>query len=902
MVEEYYRKEAKDIIHTLDSSLEGLMPSEVSARLKKYGPNQIAKADKFSLIRLILDQFKDIMIIILCVSVFISFILGEISDAIVIGAIVLLNAIIGFTQEYKAEKSLEALRSMISPNTFVMRNGKVEEISVKDVVPGDILVLEEGYKVPADARLLETVNMKVDESTLTGESFTIDKKVDTLKKSNLALGDQKNMVFMGTTVTNGRGKAIVIGTGNATEFGKIAKLTTASDSEMSPLQKELDFVAKFLAKFALVICVIVFVLGVSTQWGTKSWEVLLFEMFLYAIALAIAIVPEGLPATVTISLSIGVQRMLKKKALIKKLASVETLGCTTVICSDKTGTLTKNEMTVSKVYFGDRVYEVTGEGYAVNGEVKGNTDAMDLFLKGCVLCNNSAFNSKEDMRGDPTEIALTILGKKAGFDKEYLDKSYKRLHENPFDSDRKMMSIVSEMEGKKIVFVKGAPNEVLKRCKKRYHKGKAVALTASQKEAMLEINHDMAEDALRVLAIAYKEVKTLGKKDAKSMEKELVFLGLAGMMDPPRDDTLDSIALCKKSGIRVVMITGDQQNTATAIARQIGLIAKKEMPVVITGAELKEMNDEKLMTKIHDVKIFARVSPEDKIRIVDLLKKDGQVVAMSGDGVNDAPALKKSDIGVAMGSGTDVSKEASDMILLDDSFSVIVSAVKEGRSIYDNVKKFILYVFSGIGAELFAVLISVFSFSAIPLPITAVQILWIDLGTEVFPAISLGVDPPAKDIMDRKPRSPGERIMKKGMMLRILRNAGYITFGVMVMFLWTINSGVGGSDYALRKARTLVFTAIIVAQMFNAFNCRSEKVSIFKMKFFSNKPLLLAVSISLIMQVFMVHLPYLNILFETVPLTLMEWGIIYAFGASTIVWIEVWKWFARRNDMTPSLT
>lgn len=870
--------DADDVLKELKTTPKGINEYEVRLRLIEYGKNEIVKKDRFNVLFLLLSQFKDFLIILLIIASVISFIFSSFSDGMVILVIVLLNVVIGFVQEYKAEKSLEALRSLISTKSRIIRDGKEVIIDRELIVPGDILVLEEGDKIPADARIIECYNLNIDESCLTGESIQVTKTSSKLKDSS-TLGDIKNMLFMGTNVATGRAKAVVVRTGMDTEFGKIAKLTLEEDKDLSPLQKELAHLGKIIAKVALVSAIFVFLFGVFVL--NES----ILNMMMYAISIAVAVVPEGLPTAVTIALAMGVRRMAKKKAIVKKLASVEALGSTTVICSDKTGTITKNEMTVKKIYANGKYVDVAGEGYNKLGLFSDkNKKNYEALLNISVLCNNATFSGNK-VTGDPTEIALLVAAAKANIDRDSLEKIYTKIHEIPFNSERKMMSCVYSIGSKKYVFVKGSPKEVIGQCNTIAIDNKKKPLNPKDKTKLMKIDADMGSSSLRVLAFAFKEI---GQKedltDAENMECKLTFVGFMGMMDPPRENMVSAIALCNRAGINVIMITGDQSATASAVARQIGLIEKDEE--TLSGEELKDIDDEQLFNKIQNVKVFARTSPTDKLRIIDVLRKHGHVIAMTGDGVNDAPALKKADVGVAMGiTGTDVSKEASHMVITDDSFATIVTAVEEGRGIYDNLKKFVLYNLTGIVTELFVVLFAIVT--SLPLPLTAIQILWVDLGTEVFPSLALGLDNRDPKIMERKPRRREEKMMNKNMLFNILGYTTIATVGVLFVFLCYKDI------YGLQKAQTMAFMTLIMFQMWNVFNCRSQTESITSIGWLSNKYAIFAVFTSITLLILLLYVPFLNHAFKLAYISLKDWLVVLCVSSSTFFIMEIKKVYSR---------
>lgn len=906
-MEYYHCMSSEEVIrHFSSSASNGLSSDEAQERLVKFGKNALEAKKKESLLHRFMEQFKELMIVILIIAGFIALIMGivehsssEIIDAAIIFFIVIVNAIIGVVQEYKAEKAVEALKKMMSQQAVVIRDGSEKVINAEELVPGDIIIIEEGTKIAADARIIEASMLNVDEAVLTGESIPRSKNEMAINSKEVALGDRNNMLFMGTSVTNGRCKAIVVATGMNTEFGKIAGLTAEIKDDKSPLQKELVWVGKFIAKVALVICAFVFLIGIMS--GKE-----LFSMFLFAVSLGVAAVPEGLPVTMTLSLALGVQRMAKRKAIMRKLSSVETLGSTTVICSDKTGTLTKNEMTVKKVWVNNKKIDVEGDGYTPTGgfllESKPYSPEKDItlirLLRCGLLCNNAVLQKKDDeswqMIGDPTEGALVVSAKKAGLDKSEESEEYKRIFEFPFNSDTKrMMTIHINKKGEVYAFLKGAPEGVLDICSSIEVNGRSKKLSSKQKEELKAYNKELAEQALRVLGFAYKKLKGKEKKDYKKIkETGFVFLGLQGMIDPPRQEVKEAVSQCKKAGIRVFVITGDQGLTARAVAKEIGLATDHTR--IISGVELDKMNDEELALALREEVIFARVSPQHKMRVVSTLMSMGEIVAVTGDGVNDAPALKKADIGVAMGiTGTDVSKEASDMILTDDSFATIVNAIEEGRSIYSNITKFIRYMFSTNLGEIIAILLAMMLVPLLTdhgdiLIVTAVQILWINLGTDVLPALALGVEPPEKGIMEKHPRNPKERIITVNNFINWLVTGIIIGGGTFLIFL------LNNDD--LIKARTMAFSVLVFYQLVNVFNCRHETKSLFHLKPFSNKYLILAVIVSLILQVSVVQIPFLQTIFKTTSLSLLEWGSVFLLSLTILVYDEVRKYSARKIE------
>jgi len=858
-------KKIEVVFKELNTRKEGLAEKEAEARLKKYGYNEIKEAKKISPIKIFLQQFNSAVVYILIAALIISLFIGERIDAIVIGVILILNALFGFYQEYRAEKSIEALKKLASLKATVIRQGKEKEIDAKLLVPGDIIKLTEGDKIPADSRVFELANLQTQEATLTGESTPVKKELKILPEKTV-LADRINMIFSGTIITSGKGKAIVTGTGMSSEFGKIAKLIEETEPEKTPLQKKLNQLGKWLGILTVIVSVIVFLGGIL-----KGGDIT--EFFIIAVALAVAAIPEGLPAVVTIGLSIGSRRMVKRNALIRKLPSVETLGSTTVICSDKTGTLTKNEMTVKKIYTNGKIIDATGSGYDKKGEFlfndkKIDTKEIELLLKIGAL-NNDASLTDGNVIGDPTEASLIVSAAKAGLKKEDLEKKHKRIDEIPFSSERKIMTTIHNFNSERLAFVKGAPEVVLKLCNSIYENGKIKKLTEKKKQEILQINQEFGNNALRVLGFAF---KTVMSKDR--IEKNLTFVGLQGMIDPPREEVKEAIRKCNKAGIKVIMITGDHEITARAIGKEIGLEGKS-----MTGQELEKIKD--LEKIVEDIVIYARVNPEHKIKIVDALKKKGHIVAMTGDGVNDAPALKKADIGIGMGiTGTDVSKEASDMILTDDNFTSIVNAVEEGRGIYDNIKKFVEYLLSSNLGEILTLFIAIML--GFPLPLIAIMILWINLVTDGLPALALSVDPSDPNIMERKPRNPKEKIISNPIIVRMFIVGITMMIGTLVVFK------IYNPEQNLVYAQTMAFSTLMLYQMFNVLNCRSESNSLFKIGIFTNMKLWGAILISILMQILVIHSP-LSTFFKTVPLTLMDWVYVVLVSSTVLIVVEIYK-------------
>lgn len=862
----------------------GLTEKEAKRKFQKYGPNAITAKKKVSAFKILLDQFSDFMVLILLASTAISAFMGEITEAVTIIAIVVVNAILGFIQEYRTERTMEALKGMAAPVAKVIRDGLICSLPAEQIVPGDLIVLEAGDRIPADAVLVEAINLHVDEALLTGESIPVEKAT--------SKGEKNSAVFMGTIVTTGRGRAVTYATGMNTEMGKIADMIQGVEDDQTPLQKRLEHLGKFIVYGCLVICAIVSVTGVLRGEA-------LFTMLLAGISLAVAAVPEGLPAIVTISLALGVQRMLKRNALIRKLPAVETLGCASVICSDKTGTLTENRMTVRKIFAGGKITEVKGNGYEPEGELIqngrevniGNDNVLKLTLEICGLCNNaklvkgslgsaSTFNKIKAMfskserwsvEGDPTEGALLTVAAKGGLTEEVLAGLFTRKDELPFDSDRKCMSVICrDRKGEHIVFTKGAPDVIIDKCTKIHTARGIVALDYVAKSEVLKMNDRLGGEALRVIGVAYRK---LGSRlySRNDVESELVFVGLVGMIDPPRKEAVEAVFKCRIAGIKPVMITGDHKVTATAIAKELSIYNKGDK--VLTGAELEKMDEKKLEAVANEVSVYARVSPKHKLMIVKALKKLGHIVAMTGDGVNDAPAVKEADIGVSMGiSGTDVTKEASSMILLDDNFATIVAAIEEGRVIFNNIRKFIRYMLAcNLGEVLTMFLGMLFG---LPIPLLPIQILWVNLVTDGLPAIALGFDPPEKDIMLRSPRGAKENIFSNGLTGLILFRGiliGLCTLAVFISILY-----FNGTEQA---ARTGAFVTLVITQLIHVFECKSERKSIFEIPILNNKYLIMAVICSLIMIMGVIYIPAFQSIFSTVALSMEDWMFVLGFSA-----------------------
>ena len=913
MSHEWHALETDELMRTLKASEKGLSEEEAKRRLEEFGPNELVERKRVTPFQIFLGQFKDIFVIMLLFAIVISFIVAwykttitsgaegsidEYVDAITIGAIVVLNAVVGFVQEYRSEKAMEAMKKLTAPKARLLREGKEVLLPAREVVPGDIALLESGDRIPADGRLLEVVDLKTDEAVLTGESTPVGKTTGVLD-AKTSVADRKNSVFMATHLIYGRGRTVITSTGMNTEFGKIAEMVQAVEEEETPLKQKLARFAKKLGIIIVVVCAIVFVLelyeifvvgvsGVGEALGNMT------DAFMVAVALAVSAVPEGLPAVVTISLALGARELAKRNAIIRRLASAETLGATTVICSDKTGTLTKGEMTVRKIYTNDKIIDLTGVGYESKGEfllsgarIDPKEDAyLTLLLRAGTLCSNANYDGR-NVIGDTTEGALIVAAAKAGMAKENLESMYPRVQEVPFTSERKRMTTVHKSpEGKVFAYVKGAPEIILERCDRALKGSKTIKLTEKERKHILETNEKMAREALRVLGVAYKELPSASpeKFDEENLEKGLVFLGLTGMIDPPREEAKEANGLCQQAGVRTVMITGDHKLTAVAIAKELGML---KSDVVLTGAELDNISDEEFEKIVEDVAVYARVSPEHKLRIVKGLKKKGHIVAMTGDGVNDAPALKQADIGVAMGiTGTDVTREAADMVLADDNFATIVTAVEGGRAIYDNIRKFSFFLLRSNFDEL--LVIGTFALLGLQLPLTTGMILWINLITDGGPALALSMDPPQEGIMKRSPRNPNEGILH-GRIASIL--ATFVTQFIGTGVLFYVAHYVWGRP--LGEAQAMAFVQATLQELVIVWNCRSEKHNAFKVGFTSNKFLLVAVVFSALLTVLV---PYTG-LFGTVPLNLLDWAIVLPFSFSGFLILpevfygrKIWRW------------
>ena len=826
--------ETNKVLEELGTSNDGLSSDEALKRLSKYGKNELVEEKKEGPLRLFLNQFMDVLIILLIVAALASYVIGDFLDSMVILFVVVVNAIIGFMQEYRAEKAMEKLRNLIATEAVVIRDGETRKIPASELTIGDMVVVEEGDNIPADLRLIETSDLRIDESIITGESIPVHKIHDVSDKG-------ENIAYMDSNVVSGRGKGVVIAVGMETSIGKIAGMIQEEEGK-TPLQEKIARLGKSLGLIAVIVCLIVFILQFL-----KGINIV--ETFMTAVSLAVASVPEGLPAILTLTLALGMQRMAKNNAVIRKLLAVETLGSCTFICTDKTGTLTLNKMRVRKSLL-----------------------TSEEALKICALCNNASF-SNDKIIGDPTDAALLLFAKDKGYIREELEQEYPRLKEIPLDSERKRMSTIHSSSSGYYLFIKGAPEIILERTSYIKENGEIRRFTATDLKYWTEKLNEMTSNALRVLALAYKPLDEVSD-DGEDPEQDLIFVGFVGMMDPPRKEAAEAIETCKKAGIKVVMITGDHKDTAIAIAKELNLIDDGK---AITGEELDKLSDEKFESMVEDIRVYARVFPQQKVRIVETLQSRGHVVAMTGDGVNDAPALKKAAIGVAMGSGTDVAKESSDMVLQDDNFATIVRAVKEGRTIFDNIRRFVKFqVSTNVGAILTIVSSSVMN---MPLPFNPIQILWINIIMDGPPAQSLGVEPPEEDVMSRKPER--EDILPQRNLFRIVLAGIVMAIGTLAIYMYKLSTGDDG-------ATTVAFTTFVMFQIFNVFNCKSQSG-------FSNKLLFLAIVTSFILQLFVVYLPPLQGIFRTEPISIMDWILIVLVASLILVNEAIIRWVDERR-------
>jgi P-type Ca2+ transporter type 2C len=871
---------------------EGLDEKEVKRRRDQHGYNALAEGEKQSALLLFFSQFKDFMVLVLLAATLISGLLGEMVDAIAIIAIILVNGILGFFQERKAEKSLDALKELSAPQVHVLREREWVKIPSKDVVPGDVLKFSSGDRIGADIRLIESWSLEIEESALTGESVPVQKSTTPLRIPNPGLGDMENMAFMGTMVTRGSGTGVVVATGMKTAMGQIANLLQTAEAQETPLQRRLEQLGKILITAALFLTLLV--VGIGVLQGHD-----LYTMFLAGVSLAVAAIPEGLPAIVTVALSLGVQRMIRKNAIVRKLPAVETLGCASVICSDKTGTMTQNKMTVTHLWSGSKTWRVDGVGYSPTGlffhkdksiDPQSEKSLQQLLTFG-MLCNHAEMIEKEGeytIDGDPTEGALLVAAMKAGFRKNLLLEQFEIVNEFPFDSKRKMMSmIVKDKTGRKFAVVKGAPDVLIGLSESILWDERQQRLTKELSAKVQGAIDELAGNALRTIAIAFKPIPQgtviLHENEA---EKDLTFIGLQGMIDPPRPEVKTAVKECRDAGIKTVMITGDHVITAKAIAKQLGILSKDSK--VIEGKALSEMSVSELEDIVDDVSVFARVSPEHKLKIVKALQNRGHIVAMTGDGVNDAPAIKAADIGVAMGiTGTDVAKEASSLVLLDDNFATIKAAIKEGRNIYENIRKFIRYLLASNVGEILVMLFAMIM--GLPLPLVPIQILWVNLVTDGLPAMALGLDQPEDDVMKRDPRHPKEGVFSRGLGWKVVSRGFLIGLMTLIAFIVVYKRNPDELIYA----QTIAFTTLVMAQLIHVFDCRSEK-SIFARNPFGNKYLVWAVISSLVMVLGVIYSPVLQPIFHTVPILLTDWLLIIGLSAVP-TFLLAGSFFARKT-------
>lgn len=901
MQKNWYNKTVSQISDELEVSVaEGLSDKLAEDRLQKHGFNELKEKEKETLFQKVINQLKDFMIIILMIASVVSAFIGEVTDSLVIIAIVVVNAILGVVQEGKAEKALEALKKMSAPNAKVLRNGKVEIIPARQLVPGDVVLMEAGDIIPADLRILESVNLKIEEASLTGESVPSEKDASVTLENEVGIGDRINMAYMSTTVTYGRGKGIVVGTGHETEIGKIANKIQDFEDEKTPLQQKLDQLSKWLGIICLAICGVVFIEGLISGGS-------ILEMFMVAVSLAVAAIPEGLPAVVTIVLALGMKRMVERNAIVRKLLAVETLGCVDVICSDKTGTLTQNEMTVKKVYYSGSKVDVSGQGYEPAGEFINadgnkveplNIEDLKFLLSMGVLCNDATLEKKNESQwgivGDPTEGAFIVSGAKAGLSKEETNAKYPRVAEIPFDSERKMMTTFHKNFGEGIVsFTKGAPDIIIERCSKILKDGSVIDINGDVQNELEEVNSHFANEALRVLAFAYRQFDSIPKEvSSETIEKDLIFVGLMGMIDPARVEAKAAIEVCRKAGIKPVMITGDHKDTAVAIAKDLKLM--NEGDGVLTGHQLDAMSEEELLKKVEHTSVYARVSPENKVQIVDALRKNGHIASMTGDGVNDAMALKRADIGVAMGiTGTDVAKGTADIVLTDDNFASIVAAVEEGRIIYSNIRKFVFFLLSCNVGEILIVFLSIMF--GLPVPLVPIQLLWLNLVTDSFPALALGTEKGDPDIMSVKPRAAKEPILDRSMIIGIIIQSTALFGSVLAAYMMALNRY---PDYLtnpehMAYARTYAFATLICAELIRSHSSRSERFTIFEIGVLSNRIIVWATILSFVLLAVVIYVPVLRPIFETVFLGWTDWATILIFCAIPFAAGELYKVFKR---------
>ena len=875
----------EEVAARLDTRLDsGLSDAEAKRRLAEGGPNELEAARSVAPWRLFLEQFKNVLILILLAAVGLSIVLGHATEAIVIGAIVLLAALLGFVQEYRAERAIEALRQMAAPMATVLRDGREVDVPARELVPGDLLLVRAGDKAGADGRLVEAVNLQLEESALTGESLPVEKQVADLGVSDLPLGERTNMVYVGTAIAYGRGSALVVATGMQTEFGGIARMLESIERGKTPLQLSLDRVAMILARAALVVVLLVVSLGLIRGQP-------LLDMLLFGTALAVAVVPEALPAVITISLTLAAQRMAKRNALVRRLPAIETLGSVSVICTDKTGTLTKDEMTVRKVFVAGQLLEVSGAGYEPGGEFSCNgspvepPEALLEALQGAALASDAQLLPSESdgnwqLRGDPTEGALLVAAAKAGLERSDLEARFPRVAEIPFTSESKRMTTLHETQAGLVAYAKGAPEVILDACTRQLTRSGETELDADTRDALLGTAQDLAGEALRVLAVGRRSGAT-----PESAERDLTFLALVGLIDPPRPEAREAVETCKAAGVTPVMITGDHPLTAEAIARELGILTDGR---AVTGPELEAMDEAELEHEIETIQVYSRVSPLHKLRVVTALQQKGHSVAMTGDGVNDAPALKKADIGVAMGiTGTDVAKEAAEMTLTDDNFASIVAAVEEGRGVFANIKKYLMYLLAANLGEIGLLLGA--SLLGRPLPLSAVQILYVNLATDGLPALALSIDPAERDLLRRPPRSRSEGIFTRPVMTLIAVGGAWSAMATLGLFVWGLSAGK-----ALPEAMTMTFATLVLIEFFKAYSFRSDRNSILDRPF-ANRWLNLAIVWELVLLALVINVPFLQDAFGTAPLPLDTWLLVAGVAFTIVPVLELAKFAIRRS-------
>lgn len=885
MPQNWFNKTADQVSEELAVEFtNGLSDQQAEERIKKFGYNELKEKEKESLLQKIFNQLKDFLVLILIAASIVSMFVGEVADSLVIILIVFVNAILGLVQEGKAEKALEALQKMAAPNAKIIRDGKIVIVPSRNLVPGDVVLMEAGDIIPADIRIIESSNLKIEEASLTGESVPSEKYGNIVLDGSVGIGDRTNMAYMSTIVTYGRGKGIVVDTAGTTEIGMIADKIQEMETEQTPLQKKIGELGKWLGIICIGVCIIVFIVGMM-RGGS------LLDMFMISVSLAVAAIPEGLPAVITIVLALGMKRMVGKHAIVRKLLAVETLGCVDVICSDKTGTLTQNEMTVKKIYIDGKKFNVIGQGYDPDGEFYDMDDdqvfpesnaELKMLLSIGVLCNDSTLDKKSNAQwgimGDPTEGALVVAGAKAGYSTKETNATYPRIAEIPFDSERKMMTTFhSNFKPGQVSFTKGAPDIIVDKCTHILRNGEITPLTKEIHDEIEQANSGFAHHALRVLAFAYRQYDSLPTDlSSASIENNMIFVGLMGMIDPARSEAKAAIGVCHKAGIKAVMITGDHKDTAVAIAKELHLMAEGDG--VLTGPELDLMSEEELRKRVETTSVYARVSPEHKVQIVDALRSNGHITSMTGDGVNDAMALKRADIGVAMGiTGTDVAKGTADIILTDDNFASIVSAVEEGRIIYSNIRKFVFFLLSCNVGEILIVFLAMLV--GLPVPLVPIQLLWLNLVTDSFPALALGTEKADPDIMSETPRKSSEPILDKAMIMGIVVQSTALliaVFGAYLLALSRYPDYLSNPEH-LAYARTYAFTTLICAELIRAFSSRSEHHTLLSIGVFSNKILVGAAALSFALLAFVIYVPFMRTVFDTVFLTWNDWAVILMF-------------------------